>query len=155
MVFYTGEFDLTDIKRQQQDIEQIEPKFSENLLKVATQIESDYLPLLQQYPQEAVKPFAFKTPKSRRYYFYLISIGAVNTDGQKYIRTGGYAQSWRVDLDQSGATYTLSVYSDFPAAQFVGGLRQVPGHQNTGWMKYQPILADIGTFMDTMVKRLV
>lgn len=155
-MYYTGVFDFTDIVDMQKEIDGLEDKFANNLLKVATQVEDDYLPLLQQYPQQRAKhPFEFATPKSRRYYFYLVNSGQVKTDSYGYVRNGGYARSWNVDLEQNGTTYTLTVSSSFPAAQFVGGLRQVPGHANTGWIKFQPILADIDTFMEAIVKRLV
>lgn len=155
-VYYEGEFDFTDVVSLQKQIGDTENVFAENFLKVGTQIESDYLPLLRQYPETRAKhPFQFATAKSRRYYFHLVKSGQVNTDGYGYVRSGGYADSWRVDVDQNGTVFSISVYSDFPASQYVGGLKQVLGHRNTGWIRYQPILADISTFMDTAVKRLV
>ena len=160
-MFYEATFDLTDIKKIKDDIEQIQDKFGENFLKVGTQIEDDYLPLLQQEPsQRAVHTFVWSHDKAandraRRKYFYLINSGQVNTDGYGYVRNGGYANSWRVEIDQNGTEYSISVFSTFPASKFVGGLRQVPGHEKTGWVKYQPILADIDTFMESIIVRLV
>lgn len=155
-MFYTGTFDFNDIANIKKDIEEQEVKFADNLLKVATQIEDDYLPLLQNEPQQrAVHPFQFASPKSRRKYFAMIANGEVEVDDYGYVRNGGYAKSWIVDLEQNGTEYTLSVYSTFPAAQYVGGLRQVQGHANTGWIQYQPILSDISTFLDSVITRLV
>jgi hypothetical protein len=154
--YYEATFDPSDYINPKKEVEGLQDTFSENLLKVATQIEDDYIPLLAQEPtNRAVHPFQFATPKSRRYYFYLVNSGQVQTDDYGYVRTGGYANSWRVDLEVSGTEYTLSVYSTFPASQYVGGLKQVKGHANTGWIQYHPILSDIEVFMNSIVKRLV
>lgn len=149
MPFYSQTFDFSGLDAIQNDIQSIEDTFADAMLDTSVDIENTYLPKLKEYPPTRAKhPFEFATPKSRRYYFHLVRTGQVRTDGHGYVRNGGYANSWRVDIEQSGNEYTIRVHSTFPASQYVGGNRQVPGHRNTGWVRYEPILDDISDYAD-------
>jgi len=115
--------------------------------KVGQQLEP-----LKEYPTNRAKhPFAFATPKSRRYYFYLVSTGQIRTDGYGYVRNGGFARSWGHQVEQSGDDYTISIGSSFNAAKWIVGDRQVPGHRNTGWKNVNPYLTQLVREIDDQV----
>ena len=144
---FNATFDFTGVENITNDIKDLPKQFEDAMLATAVDIEQQYIPQLAKYPPNRAKhPFQFATPKSRRYYFYLVNSGQVNTDGYGYVRNGGYAKSWRVDVSNNGNEYTVTVESTFPAAKYVGGNRQVAGHRNTGWQLYEPILAQIDEF---------
>lgn len=114
------------------------------IMKTLDESRAPLLQALGRYPSRpAIHPFQFATPKSRRYYFVLIREGKINTDGKRYVRTGGYRKSWVVDTIKGKGTYTLSVGNKWRANRFVGGAldfdeskaraRQVAGHRRTGW----------------------
>jgi len=156
MTFYNAVFDFSGIEDIQQNITDIGDVFSNAMLNTAIELEQIYIPRLREYPDSRAKhPFQFATAKSRRYYFYLVNNGLVPTDGYGYVRNGGYANSWNVDIDQTGNEYRVTLYSTFPAAKYVGGERQVPGHTNTGWIKYNPILAEAGDFANRQFFEIV
>lgn len=147
MTFYNAVFDFSGIESMTQDIDNLNDVFNDAMLDTAIELEQSYIPRLREYPDTRAKhPFQFATAKSRRYYFYLVNNGLVPTDGYGYVRNGGYADSWNVDVSQSGNEFSISLYSTFHAAKYVGGDRQVQGHTNTGWIKYNPILNEASEF---------
>jgi len=86
---------------------------------------------LAPYPGEAVHPFAFATAKSRRWYF-ANRVPKGSKQG-RYPRTGDLAQEWVVEVDRRRNEGFMSVRNTDPAAIYVFGARQVPGHARTGW----------------------
>jgi hypothetical protein len=87
------------------------------------------LKVLGTYPPErGLNKFRFATAKSRRWYF-------ANHDG-KYQRTGALGKAWSARLSVTRAGFSVAVANASNIAQFVydgEGLRQVPGHADTGW----------------------
>lgn len=86
---------------------------------------------LAPYPGEAVHPFTFATARSRRWYF-ANRVPRGSKQG-RYKRTGDLAQEWRVDIDRRRNEGFMSVLNTDPAAIYIFGNRQVPGHAQTGW----------------------
>lgn len=147
MAFYEATFDFSAIIDQQQDIKNLPQVFESATLKTAIDVEQTYLPRLQATPPErGSEKFRFATAKSRRKWFAMIANNEVRTDGQHYIRTGGYVQSWRVEFEQVGNEYRIELFNTTPAAKYIGGERQVPGHADTGWIKYHPYLDEVAEF---------
>jgi hypothetical protein len=171
MVFYGADFDFSGVDTITDEIDELPSVFADAMLNTSIVIERQYLPRLQEYPPPRDdRPFRFATPKSRRYYFYLIKSGQVKTDGKHYIRTGGYAKSWVVDVAQNGEVFQIYVgarqqapkggvtignrsftggqFLPFKVMEYIGGDLQVPGHKDTGWTLYHPILDEISAYMD-------
>jgi hypothetical protein len=134
----------------QKSDETLEDQFESYLQRVGVTVQKaltdSQRPLVQalaNYPRPAVLPFQFATPKSRRYYFWMISQGMVNTDGQRYIRSNRYKRSWETNVTSGKGVYTLELSNRWKASKFVGGdltfdkakaeRAQVAGHRRTGW----------------------
>jgi len=171
MPFYDAQFDFTGVKQIQDDIANLPTKFADAMLDTSIEVEQTFLPQLQEYPPPRDDSiFRFKTARSRRKWFAMLANGEVNTDGSHYIRTGGYRRSWQVDIGQNGDVFQLRVGTQDRAArggttigartfaggqflptlvaEYIGGVRQVPGHGDTGWIKFDPILDEISVFMN-------
>lgn len=119
------------------------PEFlAEEVLAVAAEQEAAIVDDLSSVPGKAAMPFEFATPKSRRYYFYLVNSGQVPTDGQHYVRQGGKPYGWYVDVGDD--PLIIEIGNTWPQAKWVyGNLTQkpdsrVPGHINTGWQLAKP-----------------
>lgn len=89
-----------------------------------------------------VTPFEFNTDKSRRYWFHLVDIGAVETDGEHYIRTDQIEEGWRVLLSSRFRGDMVTVQNiQFSRANPSGGFRNaamvynpyIIGHIASGW----------------------
>lgn len=96
-------------------------------------VRAPFLDELRTTPPPAKHPFAFATPKSRRWYFYAIHAGLIRTSGGRYQRTGALAAGWRVDITLGDDAVVLSAANPVRSQKWVTGKRQVPGHRNTGW----------------------
>ena len=178
MAFYSTVLDFSSVIDQQRDIATLPQVFERAMLDVAVDVEQTYLPRLQAYPPARDdSKFRFATPKSRRKWFAMVAAGEVKTDGKHYIRTGGYAKLWLVELGQEGDTYNIRIgtrdqaqrggttiggktfkggqFLPFLVAEFIGGNRQVPGHADTGWVKFHPILNEVGDFTNERFYRMV
>ncbi len=171
MPFYDAQFDFAGTKQIEKDIADLPTVFADAMLETSIEVEQTYLPKLQEYPPpRGDSIFRFKTARSRRKWFAMLANGEVNTDGSHYIRTGGYGRSWGIDLGQDGDVFQLRVGTQDRAAkggttiggqifkggqflptlvaEYIGGDRQVPGHGDTGWIKFDPILDEISEFMN-------
>ena len=89
---------------------------------------------LAPYPGPVKYPFAFSTPKSRRFYFWKFK-GYI-----PYSRKGDIQRAWVVTIDRRQSSGQVSILNTDPGAGRVYGpgnplanYRQVPGHRNTGW----------------------
>lgn len=81
------------------------------------------------YPGPVVRPFQFATEKSRRAYFATKGFGK----GLPYHRTNELQRGWKVEVDRRKNSGFISIRNTAPAAVYVIGGRQVPGHRRTGW----------------------
>ena len=108
------------------------------------------LPELQFYPGQRGDEVFIWSPdpaadaRARRYYFAAIRRGEIATDGEHYIRTGGYGESWQMTFGNSGSAFVIRIFSTMPGSIYVGGSLnqrsvnearewQIPGHTTTGW----------------------
>lgn len=115
-------------------------------------------------PRPAVHPFRFATPKSRRYYFWLVRQGLVPTDGKRYIRSGRLARGWKAELSIRRGEFRIAIYNPARAGQYVYGTlvksvadarrRQVAGHRITGWPLASPIVREIVDEVDAEFREL-
>lgn len=83
-------------------------------------------------PGAVSKPFAFSTPKSRRFYFAKFK-GRI-----PYQRTGAILRAWTVEIARTSARDYILVFNKQDYSKYVYGTpfqRQVPGHMKTGWGK--------------------
>lgn len=135
-------------------------------LSLLQEVADDLLPYAQQFvtlrlgvvPRPAVHPFQFATPRSRRYYFYLVRTKQVATDGKRYLRSGALPRGWKVQLIVKGGEFRIGIYNPARAAQYVYGTlvkdvgaarrRQVAGHRRTGWILASPIAREIVEELD-------
>jgi len=85
-------------------------------------------------PRPAVRPWPFVTEKSRRYYFAMVRKGVINTVNGRYVRTHNLSQGWTIRIVHSDNAIAMSTANKMRYEQWVTGKRQVPGHQQTGWM---------------------
>lgn len=116
------------------------------------------LRVMAEYPSQAKHPFEFATPKSRRYYFWLIKQGKINTDGTRYIRNGKLGKSWSFEVKTNKRGVAMVIQTSAKMARYVGGTMaiskpslarqaQVAGHRNTGW---QPFVDRLNPLLDSI-----
>lgn len=153
--------------------------FTENtesvLLDVANEVQErnkdTVLRVMSEYPQSLAKhPFEFATAKSRRYYFWMISQGMVNTDGTRYIRTNKLAKSWKFEVITNKRGVGFIVKTNAKMARYVGGTMaiskpslaqqsQVAGHRRTGWQTWvsrlNPLLDSVQGDFETLWRERV
>lgn len=111
--------------------------------------------ILQQsseYPRPAVHPFVWSfdpqaNARARRWYFAAIARGEISTDGQRYVRTGQFGESFDIVAERQGDDTEAMFGSGFNAASYVvgnasGSVQQIPGHAITGWYQFN-VLADV------------
>lgn len=102
-------------------------------------------------PGPAVHPFAFATPKSRRWYFWAVSQGIIPTDGNGYLRSGETARSWFFTINPLAKGASIGVGNAKEHATFVYGPRQVPGHRVTGWVEADTVIGELSEMATEMV----
>lgn len=100
-------------------------------------------------PRPAVHPFRWsldpqKQAKARRWYFAAIKRGEINTNGSHYVRSGKYKKSFNVAVQPSSDGIDAVFGSNFNKASFIAGnedrtLKQIPGHETTGWNEFAPV----------------
>lgn len=103
-------------------------------------IKGHFLTDLQYEPGPAKMPFEFETEKSRRYYFWLVSQGKVNTANGHYVRTHKLSKGWKVGISADDELIVISAQNSAAHLPFVEGAHQVRGHAKTGWVKYQGVV---------------
>lgn len=96
---------------------------------IQARVDATYAP----YPQLAIHPFEFATPRSRRWYRAQVRAGNIRTDGTRYIRNGDLGKAWMVLFDRRQTEGFLTVKNTASMAIYVFGNRQVAGHATTGW----------------------
>ncbi len=84
---------------------------------------------LRREPGPVVYPFLWASEKQRRAFFATDGFG----HGIPYRRKRRYIHSWHVRADYADTLSGITVSSDSPVSEFVGGRRQQPGHVQTGW----------------------
>lgn len=84
-------------------------------------------------PGTPSSPFAFGTPRSKRYYFWLITSTEGLTDGSHWLRTGDIESSFEVQVSDRLIENLIRVINRHPKAKYLYGPWQVQGHTNTGW----------------------
>lgn len=108
--------------------------------------------------------------RARRWWFGAIARGEIQTDGEHYIRSGGYGESWYVNFSADQGLYAIRFGSTMPGAAYVGGTLnqrsrgeavrwQNPGHGATGWQIQVDTVnfwvdASLELFSDRFVARL-
>lgn len=90
---------------------------------------------LRYYPQQVKHPFEFATDRSRRYWFAVLMKRYPNG----YIRTGRLREGWTVNVDFFEGDVVMSAGNRTRYQKWVTGVRQVPGHRNSGWPLSTPI----------------
>lgn len=109
-------------------------------VQVKPQVEQAVSDTFGQYPGPVKHPFAFGTPKSRRWYF--ANKVPKGSKGGSYARRGAPPLGWTTHIDFRLSNGQIIVYNPWKAAKYVYGRRahstefdqrQVPGHFNTGW----------------------
>jgi len=108
--------------------------------KVYGRLGDEYLAELRTYPRKAVLPFGFATEKSKRWYMAAVNGRipgvVIPTDGKRYKRTDGLADSIYFDGRDIENGFEFAAGSTWDKAAFVVGRKaQVPGHKTTGWPK--------------------
>ncbi len=97
-------------------------------------------------PRPSVHPFVWsydpiKQAKARRWYFAAIKRGEINTNGQRYVRSGKFGRSFDTGVQDHGDSIDAVFGSDFDKSSYVVGnadesIKQIPGHDTTGWQKF-------------------
>ena len=91
---------------------------------------------LRHYPDRTGDRFRFETPKSRRYYFFMLRKGLIPTDGKQYKRTGRLAEGYKAEVVHDDGSLIMYVENKAKTAwKWTKGKRQVIGHADTGWVK--------------------
>lgn len=114
-------------------------------------LREELVPELQTFVDEFMRegpplsaPFTFNTEASKRYWFYLLDAGLVESDGSHYERTGQIETGWRVMLSSRFRAEMVTIQNiqfsradpsgGFRNAAYVYGPRYVFGHVATGWV---------------------
>jgi len=134
---------ITKADPVQDDIENL--KDAPSIIQAAGQsvhnrIGDEYLSELRTYPSKAKLPFDFASEKSKNWYFAAINGKipgvVIPTDGKRYRRTGGFADSIYFEGRDFDNGFEFAAGSTWDKAEYVAGRnQQVPGHSNTGWPK--------------------
>lgn len=122
--------------------------------RVATVVQTTFnekspelLTLLQASPQRrAVHPFVWslnpvRNERGRRGFWARVRSGEIKTDGYGYLRTGGLAAAYAVDVtvvDNEVLTFIRNKANR--SYRYTKGAWQIPGHVATGWQKDKPVI---------------
>jgi len=85
--------------------------------------------------------------RARRWWFWAIAQGIVQTAGGHYRRTNKIAESWEFFATTSPDGIEIIANNDAPGSEFLYGSqsrRQVPGHRSTGWLNLDETITLIG-----------
>src|SRR5690242_4284939 len=91
----------------------------QDVLDVSSDFEDKVESELGTVPQQAKHPFAFATPKSKRFYFWAIKQGKIPTDGSRYVRQGKAPYGWRIDVDKTGAETIIRISNTWDKSKYV------------------------------------
>jgi hypothetical protein len=112
---------------------------------IGPELQKDVDQLMTREPGPVSSPFAFGSPKSMAYWFFLVTLYPELTDGEHYIRTGADETGFRVEVSDRFRENQITIRNiqdseyflrgGFPLhkAKYVYGPWQVQGHKNTGW----------------------
>lgn len=99
------------------------------------------------YPpkRDGKKKFRFASEKQRRYFWYAVRKGLIHVP---YQRTGRLREATRakpVAISERGFTIAVEVdTAQAPYAEYVIGIRQLPGHGDTGWPRFSEAFGTLG-----------
>jgi hypothetical protein len=85
---------------------------------------------LTRAPLPVSSPFEFATPQSQAAFF---ASGGFGQGIPTRRRDPGVEDAWHVGVDRRRNVGFMSIYNDDPAAIFVFGEWQTPGHRRSGW----------------------
>jgi hypothetical protein len=128
-----------DILAAIRDTAQHLPGRMNNDYKRQTQrLRKDLLERLRAIPKQPTHPFiwsfnAARQARARRWWFKAVRDGRVQTDGERYVRSGALSEGWEVEYATSDDGGIFSVRNSVPGAEYVYGPRQVPSHAESGW----------------------
>jgi hypothetical protein len=77
--------------------------------------------------------------RARKWYFRQLALGKIPTDGQRYQRTGAMLDAFEITTLFSNNAIGLEVVNSAPGVDYVMGERQIYGHKQTGWPKFEVI----------------
>ncbi len=106
-------------------------------------IRSIGLDALTEEPGHVIHPFEFATPRSRRKYFHLLSLGLIPTDGHSYLRQHETANAWFAYHSPSSSGGEIVFENPKAHSIYVYWPRQVPGHTITGWPQLPQVTQEI------------
>lgn len=100
-------------------------------------------------------PFAFGTPRSRIFYFWLVRNNPELSDGNHWIRTMRLESGFRFEASDRLRAIQVRGRNVEDKAQFVFGPWQVAGHHNTGWdLRVEEVREMLQEEMRRMIARL-
>lgn len=135
---YSAKLDLPieTIRAQREAAKKAPAKMSDYMTQVVKpELETLVQNTLAIYPGDVVHPFEFATAKSRRWYF--ANMVPSGSERGKYRRTDALKLAWRVIIDRRRTDGLITIRNIHPAANYIIGEFQVPGHRVTGWAKNQ------------------
>ncbi len=97
------------------------------------ELQADVNELMEQGPSPVSSPFAFGTPKSRDYYFWMIRNNPDLTDGRHWLRDGTIEHGFDVQISDRLRMSLILIRDIQPKARYVLGPWAVAGHIATGW----------------------
>ncbi len=89
--------------------------------------------------------------RARGWWFWQLSLGNINTDGEHYIRSNVIPNSWQTEIAVEGDEIALTIFNPAEGSEHVYGSEdtpQVPGHATTGWINYKQLLGFIDVVRD-------
>lgn len=100
----------------------------------------------QSTPRPSVHPFRWSydpeaDKRARNYYFAAVARGEIPTDGTRYLRSGRLGKSFDVGVQELNNSIDAVFGTKFDKASFVvgnddGSIKQIPGHEKTGWYRF-------------------
>lgn len=127
------------------EIAALPKSIEQDVLDVASDYEDAVEKELGTVPRQARHPFAFATEKSKRWYFWQVSLGNIPTDGSRYVRQGKTPYGWRVDVETDSNGAVIRISNTWDKSKYVYGTlayanydTRVQGHRKTGWELASP-----------------
>lgn len=137
------QYDADAYKSQITYIEDFEDTLEEDALEAAVKLEAELLEIYYTAKPRGNETFVWSTnaianAKARRYWFWAINSGKIQTDGNHYLRQGKPPYGAKVEVERDASNRVIiSVVQTWDKSSLVFGLMRedtrIPGHKDTGW----------------------
>ncbi len=129
-------FPRAEWRKLRESLKAVPKEFQQKITRETTAMVNDAVEVFEQYPGPVKTPIKWTSRKQQRWYFWtrggFYGPGRPNSF-QRYKRTGGLANDWRVVRTGNQYESTLTFSNANPYLRYVIGRDQQGFHKNTGW----------------------